>query len=562
MKRGLIFILLAMLSAGSSSAVNYYVSQSSGDDLWSGLSPDWNGTDGPKQTLSAAEAIIRTSPPGTRVLLRRGDTWTEPSGSNGISLSGVQGTPTLPVTFGAYGDGEKPILDINTTTATIYLRGSDYPRQTSYIIIEDLHITTSLSPGSRPGIGLTFIETINSDGPHHVTVRNCIVENLKSGIYAQGLSHDITVENSVIRNNYALPPETGHTQGMFISIQNFTLKNNIFECNGKNIKCGAAENSWFDHNIYLSHCENCLLENNTFRNALDAIKLRKGNNVVIRGNTIYNMDLMGITAGADAEQFLNNTIIENNEIYDTSLGIVIKDQSSGAGHVNNMIVRNNIFREPKIGQTYGVGGTYSSIDSSYSNGVYIYSNLFFGLNSRIGLSINANSKKDVAVKNNIFIGRDSSKALLNLPADISNVDIDNNLYYDSQGGDIISWNGNSYSSISSFATASGKENNGLQGNPGLGSDYSLTETSIAIDAGDGLAGYVDYDMEGIRRPQGSAWDLGPYELFWDGQCSAADSNGDNTVEIAELSIVISGWKAGNFSITALIGAIDEWKNGC
>lgn len=504
---GMIFGLI-----GTATGATYYISQSGGDDGWSGLSPEWNGTDGPKQTLLAVQTIMHDAGPGTQVLLKRGDTWTTPAGSRGISLTGAQGTHAEPVVLGTYGTGNRPVLDVATDSTVIYVRGSNDENRSAYIIIQGLHLTTSLPPGSRPGLGIGFVETYHDYGPHHITVRDCVVENLAYGVQAIGLSHDITIEDCIIRNNFGLPPESGHTQGLYSNINGLILKNSLFECNGKNERCGAEEDSWFDHNIYLSNCRDCLVENNTFRHALDAVKIRRGNNIIIRGNTIYDMNLMGLTAGADADQELNNTLIENNQIYDTSLGIAIKDQSSGAGYINNMILRNNIVRDPKVGPTYGVGGSYCFLTASHANGIHIYNNLFSGLNARIGFSINDNPKSDVVLKNNIFLGHDASRVLLNLPADLSQIALDNNLYYDTAGGDIINWNGSGYNLVDDFSSTAGKEPNGVQGDPVLNPNYSLSAASThAIDAGADPAGYVTHDLAGISRPQGAAWDIGPYE---------------------------------------------------
>lgn len=523
--------LLIIGFSGSAQGATYYVSQSSGNDSWSGLAPAWDGTDGPRQTLLAAQRIIQNAVPGTKVLLKRGDKWTTPAGGNGVSLSGARGTETEPVVLGAYGTGNRPVLDVAATGTVIYSRGSDDPARSAYILIEGIHITSSLVPGQRPALGMGFVETYKSYGPHHITVRDCIVENLKYGIQAIGLTHDITIEESIIRNNYGLPPESGHTQGLYSNISGLVLRNNQFECNGKNQRCGAAVDSWFDHNIYLSNCRNCLVENNVFRRALDGIKIRRGDNITIRGNTIYDMNLMGLTAGADSDAQLNNTIIENNEIYDTSLGIAIKDQSGGAGYVNNMIIRNNIVRDPKIGPTYGVGPAYSFLTSSYSDGVYIYNNLFSGLRSRTGFSINDNSKSNVVLKNNMFLGTDASKVLVNLPSDLSGVELDHNLYFDSAGGNIINWSGGGYDLLDDFSSASGVETNGVQGDPLLNSNYSLSAASVmAIDTGADLAGSVNYDIAGNSRPQGLAWDIGPYEYISGSPVYQCNDGVDNDVD--------------------------------
>ena len=70
----------------------YYVSQSSGNDSWTGEAPTPEGTRGPWKTLARASTDCIA---GDRILLKCGDTWNEelhPKGS---------GTPTNPITIGS-----------------------------------------------------------------------------------------------------------------------------------------------------------------------------------------------------------------------------------------------------------------------------------------------------------------------------------------------------------------------------------------------------------------------------------------------------------------------------
>ncbi|CAN0564815.1 unnamed protein product, partial [Laminaria digitata] len=62
-----------------------YVSNSTGDDAWSGLAPEFNGTDGPKKTVRAGISVLRDGRPDW-LLFKRGDVWVdEPLGNWPIS---------------------------------------------------------------------------------------------------------------------------------------------------------------------------------------------------------------------------------------------------------------------------------------------------------------------------------------------------------------------------------------------------------------------------------------------------------------------------------------------
>jgi len=80
----------------------FYVSQSSGNDSWTGQAATPDGTTGPWKTLARASTDYI---PGDRILLKCGDTWNEelrPRGS---------GTRKNLITIGSYGEGKKPVID-------------------------------------------------------------------------------------------------------------------------------------------------------------------------------------------------------------------------------------------------------------------------------------------------------------------------------------------------------------------------------------------------------------------------------------------------------------------
>ncbi|NQT37223.1 MAG: hypothetical protein HQ581_07025, partial [Planctomycetes bacterium] len=94
---------LLMFAQTSAKATTYYVSQSSGNDTWTGQAADPDGTNGPWKTLTRASAS--TYVPGDRILLKCGDTWYQ-----GLSPEG-NGTPQNPIVIASYGKGPKPIID-------------------------------------------------------------------------------------------------------------------------------------------------------------------------------------------------------------------------------------------------------------------------------------------------------------------------------------------------------------------------------------------------------------------------------------------------------------------
>src|SRR5438046_395091 len=99
--RGVLY-LTAMFLTVNADATNYYFSSSSGDDNRSSAQAQNSAT--PWKTISKLNSIFSTLKGGDIVYFKRGDVF---YGSITPSKSGSSG---LPITFDAYGTGNKPII--------------------------------------------------------------------------------------------------------------------------------------------------------------------------------------------------------------------------------------------------------------------------------------------------------------------------------------------------------------------------------------------------------------------------------------------------------------------
>ncbi|MFO8013279.1 MAG: right-handed parallel beta-helix repeat-containing protein [Phycisphaerae bacterium] len=189
----------------------FYVSRSSGNDDWTGraAAPTPDGPDGPWKTLARASTDYI---PGDRLLLKRGDTWNEelrPRGS---------GTPERPITVGAYGEGERPVIDrqddrrdrigihladqegfrivgleFNRCMTGIYAEYSDGRPTKDYIWIEDCYFHDSRAYGDYKtypnprniGLGICFFswERDNRIVLKDITVKGCVFRRLASAVW-------------------------------------------------------------------------------------------------------------------------------------------------------------------------------------------------------------------------------------------------------------------------------------------------------------------------------------------------------------------------------------------
>ncbi|HSM49455.1 MAG TPA: hypothetical protein VK872_16665, partial [Draconibacterium sp.] len=100
----LMLISIVLLFAFPLNAAIYYVS-ATGNDANTGTS-----TSAPWRTLSKVNSF--TPKPGDQILFKRGDTWT------GTLTVKASGTSVAPITYGAWGEGAKPVITgFNQVTA-------------------------------------------------------------------------------------------------------------------------------------------------------------------------------------------------------------------------------------------------------------------------------------------------------------------------------------------------------------------------------------------------------------------------------------------------------------
>jgi hypothetical protein len=217
-------------------------------------------------------------------------------------------------------------------------------------------------------------------------------------------------------------------------------------------------------------------------------------------------------------------------IEDTINGIFLSEQSTTGDldpGIDGVIIRNNIFRNPRVQQTYWLGQKgYVMFKRDYKiRNVSIYGNLFYDLVNRDGGVIRTavyvqNPSVDpvnVSVKNNIFhrSAPDAPMVMVERDSVFQNLTLDHNLY-DCAGCALVSVGSTGYTSLAALhASYPALEAAGVVGDPmfaGAPGDLHLSSAStLAIDRGASAPGLLDVDHDGRPRPQGGGVDIGPYE---------------------------------------------------
>jgi parallel beta-helix repeat protein len=245
----------------------------------------------------------------------------------------------------------------------------------------------------------------------------------------------------------------------------------------------------------------CDINGNTVGTQGHCYYIGNGSNITIRNNTARGMTGYGIHVfdqrrSGDPpgfERLIKNVIIEGNMVSHSQQRSGIILAAYDHARIEDVIVRNNVaFNNP------GAGIYIPGIVSN----VKIYNNTVFG-NGDIALSIYGTTRDvtNVEIKNNIFDLTNSKTPnachVLNGNGNTSIV-LQNNLYWPKPVR------------LEKLSDSSPVIGDPRFVNPGE-RDFHLLPGSAAIDKGIPL-GEVSHDKDGIKRPQGAAFDLGAFEL--------------------------------------------------
>lgn len=304
----------------------YYVDTNAGSDANAGLT-----TDGAFKTLAAIEQIRLQ--PGDTVLLARGSTFTE---QLDIKQSGFDGAP---ITFGAYGEGDAPVI----TGGANGIHGS----KTNYIVVRDLTITETSGNAIYAGAASNWI------------IDNVTIVDAEGGPTTDGISYqfgvNLTVKNSTIQGVNSDGIWIDETTG--IVIENNTIgtvrgatSDNIQIVNSENVVLRGnaldmtGETDSTKGNLAINKSVNVVIEDNTLAGGTFGASVN-ADNVVVTGNEIYGQSGYTWTYGIGlGERWdVSNYVISGNYIHDVRFGVAITGIGDTAVMRNNIEVTGNTF---------------------------------------------------------------------------------------------------------------------------------------------------------------------------------------------------------------------------
>ena len=345
--------------------------------------------------------------------------------------------------------------------------------------------------------------TINAD---HIEVKNFEINNTENDS-ASGWGINIQGSNCVIENNYIHDATRG---GILISaiagsetlVTNCTIKNNRLYHNSQvGIEVHGRNHTIEENEIWGTIQYHPKWENSPSWVDADGVRFF-GSGHVFRGNYIHDIsidDPQNIDPHIDAFQTWDDqwgevgsdSIFEQNKIIlgKTATGFQLE------GGVHNIIIRNNIVNSFRGVLTYKNGNSPYTSPSD----IFVLNNLFIGdlvyLLEENPAGMLIVDTANAVIKNNIIVEQRGQT----IETYSSSVDIDYNLFHNSDGSTPL---GTPY--IHDIWGI-----NPLFVNPDIG-DFHLQAESSAIDVG-AILKNVTNDLDGVLRPQGNGFDIGPYE---------------------------------------------------
>ncbi len=267
---------------------------------------------------------------GTRLLFRRGDEWTMPQ----ITVYNLNATPSAPLTFGAYGTGNRPRFTIQSTGGNplFYIGRWNTPGRDGNVTIRGLELvgrnvneSTALQQGWAT---------------QNIVVEDTVVRNFGIGMNVGINTTGFTVRNSVIRDNVQ--------HGILGAGINWLIENNTFERNG-DARAPGTHGFYFTAHTSEGPNTNLIVRNNTFTNNSQRNGVCSSGNLtvhggvtgaLIEGNTITAQNFafscygISITAGYGTAEFFRQFVVRNNTLRNAGLitwsaapGIVVPNNS-------------------------------------------------------------------------------------------------------------------------------------------------------------------------------------------------------------------------------------------
>lgn len=510
-------ILLAQIEC---LATDYHVDATGGNDDYSGLDPShaW-------KTVTKVNASSFVA--GDRILFRRGQVWRE---SLIASSSGEAGRP---ITYGAYGVGDRPMLKgsalvqgwtgagrgsvwkapLNVRPDQVFFNGVrgilentvqnlDQPLEWCWSS-GSLYVCTASDPNglfSSPGIEASVRPSARTYGLLHIQNREYVtVESLAAtqsysfGIYIKPASRYITVSDCEVSHSLdggIVVPNAGGA-----AVSQVTLLHCLVHHNNGGYKEGAPGVATYHEGVTMEAIDGFTIRGcRIYRNYMEGLNVKRGGrNGVIEDCTLYANDIINIY-----QEGASNIEIRYNRIYDCTYNAGIEfGLETDTCDNDNIRIHHNLFRGNGGGVSFWAAGGVTA----QTHNVSICNNTFVNNGEAIRWKSGATDHYSGVntIVNNLFWQKDAwNVAIRDYTTGrqgIGRTSIDHNAFQQNAASDTLG------------AHALIVTNPCLIG--ASASDFHLRAGSPCIDAGTNVG--LLRDLDGNTIPQGDAPDVGAYE---------------------------------------------------
>lgn len=504
-----------------------------------------------------AASTDTNNPFGTPTKPRKTIPWNLPAGS----VVEIHGGP-----YAAVAGNSKKIYGVGTAAKPIFIRGASVTTMPhinadvfvngSYIILENLKFYKASVildhrslPGSIDHISVRHselygdgTELLNSAavsvGPWNIKSTNTISDIV---VYKNYI-HDLGSMTTTLEKDYNGVNVSGYdvfrvwvVDNKFERLSSAAARfgNNEFDLNGSPF--ANSRYGYFGRNTFFYGGEN-------------GFAAKQTNDVVVSQNTMAHFERSGHNSGSILNVLYRPTNVWYifNTIYDAPIGIKssgVKDFYAVGNDIRNVNTGINYWN---VGEMYIIGNTISSIakpTTAFSEGHGI-SNSGGGATPRIIAGNHIKGFSGPASPLYFFYLISTGEAL--------NVLLDYNLF-DAQGATVVyNFAGKPASTLSQFITATNKCTHCIEGSASPVDTFDASAIEFVFQRFTQLFGTsIKYDLNGVPRPQGNAWDIGAYESGGSATpppptvTIVGDFNKDGVVNSLDLSLMASVWNQNN-----------------
>lgn len=511
-------LLSVLLLTIPADAATYHVSSSDGDDANPGTEA------APWRSLAKVNATPFT--PGDSILLRRGDTWT----GGGLVVTRGGTSDTARITYGAYGAGAKPVIDVHGVAG-----GGVTANNVDYLTIQNLDIRNANHAGGQyTGVTCTNIHQVRVLG---VEVRNTSGAGLNFSqggfLLVDGCTATQTGGGAFYFRGSAVEPLHD------VEVANCTAHDLNGKADGFTLhQKSVPGNPGLGRNFHLH-------DNTAYGCREQGFDLTSGSFILLERNQSHDNDLGAFDIGHTASDVTirhhtsaNEPAVNSASTLKISAPRVTVEYSTftGSRHFGRplVVVTPSINRATTPHTTDG-----QPEDVVLRNNVFLWNTaaggVIFSLTRNASIQDGATlpfkpTLRRLTLQNNIFSTTTAIMGVLSFrdlaaPLNSAGFAIDHNVYHTPEpAGPRWTVEGQDRD-FAAYRAAFGQDAHGLAADPRFvdpaAGDYRLRPGSPAIDAGENTG--LDRDGAGTAVPQGRARDIGALEYTGNLRSPAVDA---------------------------------------